>query len=75
MSNDEERPTVPPGLDELRYDAVRLRWAEKGAYYLHLLERIRSHPEVSAAFDRWLQAHERRVQAEEQVARFEGGTR
>lgn len=70
MSGHQDRPTAPPGLDELRHDAVRLRWAEKGAYQV-LLEKIRSHPEVSTAFDRWLEAHERRLQAEEQVARLQ----
>lgn len=66
----DDRPTVPPGLAELRHDLVRLRWAEKSAYGT-LLEKIRSHPEVSQAFERWVQAHERRVEAEELLGQVE----
>lgn len=68
MSGQQECPTMPLGLEELHHDVVRLRRAEKNAYGT-LLERIRACPHASHAFD--LQAHERRVEAEELLVRVE----
>lgn len=58
----DERPTVPPGLDELRHDARRLDLAERRAC-AEFLEAVQRHPETRAAYERWQRARERHTEA------------
>lgn len=57
MASD-ERPTVPPGLDELRHDVRRLDLAERSAYGA-LLDAIQAHPPTRDAFEKWQRVRER----------------
>lgn len=65
-----ERPTAPPGLDELRHDSVRLDWAERAAYR-SLLEAIEAHPPAQDCYQRWLRIREERSTVEARISALE----
>lgn len=68
----DDRPTQPPGLDELRHDSVRLDWAERDAYR-RLLDAIQAHPPAADCYRRWLRIREERETVLARIAALEAG--
>lgn len=64
-----ERKTLPPGLAELKHDAVRLDWEERRAF-VELQQAIQGCPAAREAARRWQTVRARRLEVE---ARMEVG--
>lgn len=65
-----DRSTLPPGLEELRHDAVRLGWQERRAF-AELNEAIEGCAPAREAARRWQAVRARRLEVEAQIAGME----
>lgn len=68
----EDRATLPPALDELRHDLVRVGWEERRVAR-ELTEAIAEYPPAREALQRWDAVRLRRLAIEAQIASLEVG--